>query len=72
MVELLRFTVQDRVLVFDQETKQPGRGGYVVKDISAVKKLSSLKKKVGYFLKVSGDFEITDESIERVVATLER
>ncbi len=65
--ELLRFTVQEKVLVFDQETKRPGRGGYVVKDSLAVIKLPLLKKKIKYFLKTSEDFEISEDEIKKAL-----
>ena len=49
--DLLRFTIQDRVLVFDQDKKTQKRGGYVIPQPEAIRKLSKLSSKIAYFLK---------------------
>jgi predicted RNA-binding protein YlxR (DUF448 family) len=59
---LLRFTVQNRKLVFDGAVKASGRGGYVIKEIVAIEKLPKLAGKVAYFLKVK-KVEVSDEEI---------
>ncbi len=47
-----RFTVQDGRLVFDTHQKASGRGGYVVKEVEALDKLSFLNKKIVHFMNV--------------------
>ncbi len=61
---LFRFTVHNGQLVFDTDTKQPGRGGYVVKSVEALEKLPKLKSKIAYFLKVK-KIEISADEIEK-------
>ena len=65
----LRFTIQNGQLVFDGEVKAAGRGGYVIKDVSALEKLPKLAGKVAYFLKVK-KVEITEDAIESAKANL--
>lgn len=50
--ELLRFTLQNDEIVFDEKIKNPGRGGYVENDPELIEKLKSpkLKGKVRHFL----------------------
>jgi predicted RNA-binding protein YlxR (DUF448 family) len=60
-----RFTIQAGQLVFDTVFKAAGRGGYVVKDVSALDKLPKLAGKIAYFLKVK-KVEVAAEEIERV------
>lgn len=62
---LFRFTVQEGQLVFDTDVKQPGRGGYIIKSVEALEKLSKLKGKVAHFLKVK-KIEISEDELERV------
>lgn len=62
---LLRFTVQNESLVFDEAVKAPGRGGYIIKDKTVLEKLPKLAGKIAYFLKVK-KVEISQEEIEKV------
>ena len=66
---LLRFTVQNGVLVFDENSKNPGRGGYVIKEISALEKLPKLSGKIAYFLKVKS-VKVEADEIERAKALI--
>lgn len=63
---LLRFTVQKGHLIFDQQVKAEGRGGYVVKDAEVLQKLSKLAGKIAYFLKVK-KVAISDEEIKKAL-----
>jgi predicted RNA-binding protein YlxR (DUF448 family) len=63
---LLRFTISDGALLFDDPSynpgsrtrvgakvkKNPGRGGYVLNDPKIIKKLPHIKGKIQYYLKV--------------------
>ena len=58
--ELIRFVIQDGVLVWDEKGSLPGRGGYVCNDAATIEKLKNtpkLKGKISHFMKV-GKFEI--------------
>lgn len=66
--KLLRFTIREGKLVFDDEIvfspdssgvrtgkktkKNPGRGGYVMNDPEILKKLPHMRGKIQYYLKV--------------------
>jgi predicted RNA-binding protein YlxR (DUF448 family) len=52
-----RFTIQDGKLVFDNQKKNPQRGGYICKSIEALEKLHKRKRKISHFLKIK-EFEI--------------
>ena len=51
--ELLRFTLKDGQVVFDQGKKAPGRGGYVENDSKLIEVVKSgkLDKKIAYLLR---------------------
>ena len=66
---LLRFTVKNGQLMFDDVVKAPGRGGYVVKDVSVLEKLPKLAGKIAYFLKVK-KVEVSANEIERAKALI--
>ncbi len=57
-----RFTVRDGMLVFDDQKKYSGRGGYVIKDEKALEKLSHLEKKLTHFLRTT--VKIDQKAIE--------
>ena len=50
--DLLRFVINEGVLVFDQKQKLPGRGGYVLATEKNLEKLKKLGGKICHFLKV--------------------
>ncbi|NCP67634.1 YlxR family protein [bacterium] len=64
---LLRFTVQNGQLVFDETFKASGRGGYVLKDKVALEKLPKLAGKIAYFLKKK-KVEVSLDELEKVKA----
>ncbi len=51
--ELLRFTLQNGEILFDEKIKNPGRGGYVENTPNLIEKIKSpkLKGKVQHFLR---------------------
>ena len=62
--KLLRFTVVEGQLVFDEKHKAPGRGGYVLKSAEAIAKLPKLAGKIAYFLKAK-KVEVNEAELER-------
>lgn len=63
-----RFTSQNGCLVFDQNIKKTGRGGYVQRTCDSIHKLKRLEKKVSYFLKQKTTISetIIDQQIQRL------
>ena len=75
---LLRFTVQDGVLLFDEYIstknkflKNIGRGGYVFRDEKLIMKLPKMKGKINYKLKIKNSFAIENTELEKAVKLLE-
>ena len=64
--KLCRFTVFSHALVFDRDMKNPGRGGYVLKDRAIVEKLPKMKGRIKHFMNITGSFEIAESEIEWV------
>lgn len=50
---MCRFTIVKGGIVFDEDTKNSGRGGYVVNEPQAIEKLPKLKKKIAHFMKTN-------------------
>lgn len=61
-----RFTVQKGQLVFDGKKKNPGRGGYMEKDMNLISKLPKMKGKIAYVLKAK-DLTIDVEALRKVL-----
>lgn len=60
-----RFTQQKGKIIFDPpDKKNPGRGGYVLKDRDALEKMKKLSRKLSHFLKIKNKVIIEEADIQ--------